>query len=111
MKSEKTLVGIAAALSFGLLLLATPAQAEGRIHRREERQQQRIAQGVGSGQLTAGETARLERREAGLNREIHAMRRVNGGPLTPAERALVNRQQNRLSRQICRQKHDARTRR
>lgn len=109
MKSKMTSVGFAAAFAFGILLLSTPAQA-GPICRREARQQLRIAQGVASGQLTPHETARLERREAGLNREIHAMRQVNGGPLTPAERALVNRQQNRLSRQIYRQKHDGQTR-
>ncbi len=43
------------------LSVATPAFA-GRIAQRKENQQDRIAQGVKSGQLTAGETARLERR-------------------------------------------------
>jgi hypothetical protein len=81
------------------------AQA-GEIHGRQVRQQQRIAQGVTSGRLTAGETARLERREAGLNREIRAMRCSNGGRLTLRERARVDRQQDRLSRRICIEKHD-----
>ena len=107
MPKKVALIGFVAAVSLGTAL---PARAEGRIHQRQENQQQRIAQGVASGQLTAGETARLERREAGLNREIHGMRQVNGGSLTPAERALVNHQQNRLSRQIYRQKHDGETR-
>jgi hypothetical protein len=92
-----------------LLLPATPAEA-GRIHNREKRQQARIAQGVASGQLTAGETARLEGREARLHRDVRAMRTANGGPLTPGERARVERRQDRLSRSIYRQKHDARTR-
>ncbi len=100
MSKKAILVGIVAAAS---LCAALPARAEGRIHRRQENQQHRIAQGVASGQLTAGETARLERREAGLNREVH-------GSLTPAQRALVEHQQNRLSRQIYRQKHDGETR-
>jgi hypothetical protein len=91
------------------LSLAAPARA-GEIHNRKERQQQRIAQGIGSGQLTARETARLETREANLNREIGAMRSFNGGTLTSSERALVNHQQNQLSRSIYRQKHDAQTR-
>ncbi|HTY42946.1 MAG TPA: hypothetical protein VMH79_13820 [Thermoanaerobaculia bacterium] len=91
------------------LLAAAPARA-GVVHNRQERQQQRIAQGVASGQLTARETARLENREAHLNREINGMRRFNGGSLTPSERALVNHQQNQLSRSIYRQKHDAETR-
>ncbi len=78
------------------------------IQERRENQQDRIAQGVRSGQLTAGETARLERKEARLNREIRTDRQANGGRLTPLERRQVNRQQNRLSRQIYRDKHNLR---
>jgi hypothetical protein len=39
------------------------------IKDRKENQQDRIAQGVQSGQLTAGETKNLETKEAGLNKE------------------------------------------
>jgi hypothetical protein len=110
MLSKKTLGQMAAAAVFGSLLLASPALAgPGRIARRKENQQDRIAQGVKSGQLTAGETARLERKEAGLNREISGMRQENGGKLTAADRALINHQQNHLSRDIYRQKHDGQT--
>ncbi len=75
---------------------------------RRENQQDRIAQGIASGQLTAGETARLEHKEAGLNKEVRTDRQANGGSLTPQERRQVNRQQNRLSGQIYRDKHNAR---
>jgi hypothetical protein len=78
------------------------------IQERKENQQDRIAQGVQSGQLTAGETAQLEHREAGLNHEIRSDRQANGGTLTPKERRQVNRQQNHLSNQIYRDKHNAR---
>ena len=77
------------------------------VGKRAENQQDRIAQGVGSGQLTAGETANLERKEAALNREVHNDRALNGGKLTKQERAIVNQQQNRVSNQIYRDKHDA----
>ena len=90
------------------LSAAAPAEA-GTIANREGRQQRRISQGVSSGQLTARETARLEGREAHLNREIGAMRSSNGGSLTPGERVLVQRQQNSISRGIYRQKHDGQT--
>lgn len=70
-------------------------------------QQGRIANGVASGRLTAGETGRLENREAGLNREIHNDRQANGGTLTAQERQQVNRQQNNLSRSIYDDKHNA----
>jgi hypothetical protein len=96
--------GSAAALAF---LLAAPAEA-GRIGNRQERQQQRIGNGVSSGQLTARETARLEGREARLNRSIHRMR--SDGDLTRGERARIEQRQDRISHGIYRQKHDGQSR-
>ena len=62
---------------------ATPASApKATVNQRQENQQGRIAQGVKSGQLTAGETANLETREAGINHEVKADRAANGGHLT-----------------------------
>lgn len=78
------------------------------VGQRERNQQERIAQGVKSGQLTAGETANLEGREARINKEVHNERAANGGKLTPAERRQVNRQEDRTSRAIYRKKHNAR---
>jgi hypothetical protein len=85
---------------------ASGARAEGRIQQRRENQQDRIAAGVASGQLTPRETARLERGEARLNGEIRDMREDGGGKLTARDRRVVNRQQDVLSRRIYRQKHD-----
>lgn len=79
------------------------------IGQRKENQQDRIAQGAQSGQLTAGETAKLETKEAAINKETAADRAANGGKLTAAERAQVNRQQNRVSRRIYQDKHNANT--
>ena len=101
--------GVAAAVLAVLVAVPLSAQSGGKIKKRAENQQDRIAQGVQSGQLTAGETARLERKEAGLNREVHALRTVDGGKLTARDKALVNKQQNKLSNQIYDQKHDAQT--
>lgn len=78
------------------------------IHQRKENQQDRIGNGVKNGSLTPRETANLEHKEAGLNREIRQDRRQNGGNLTNKEKAQVNRQQNRLSKNIYRDKHNAR---
>jgi uncharacterized protein HemX len=94
----------AAALVVGL----TGAAWGQEIQERKENQQDRIAQGVQSGQLTAGETARLENREAALNKEERSMRTLDHGKLTPQDRRTLNQQQNRLSRQIYRGKHNAR---
>jgi predicted transglutaminase-like cysteine proteinase len=87
---------------------APGTKAHSEVGRREENQQDRIAQGVQSGQLTAGETSRLENREARINHEIKTDRAANGGALTPAERAQVNRQQNHVSKRIYHDKHNAR---
>ena len=76
------------------------------VGQRQRNQQERIAQGVKSGELNARETARLEGREAAIHREVHNDRVANGGKLTPAEKAKVNHQENRTSRAIYRQKHD-----
>jgi hypothetical protein len=84
-----------------------PEKKEPVIEQRKENQQDRIAEGVKSGELTAGETARLEKKEAAINKETTAERAANGGKLTPGEKAQVTRQQNRLSRQIYRDKHNA----
>jgi hypothetical protein len=99
------------AMACAALLVTSEASAAGpgRIRNRKENQQDRIAQGVKSGQLTAGETAKLERKEGALNQEERDMRRLDGGKLTPQDRRTINRQQNRLSRQIYREKHDAET--
>lgn len=78
------------------------------VDRRENRQQERIAQGVQSGQLTPGETARIERQEQRIDNQVKAERAANGGHLTAAERAQVNREQNRESRRIYAAKHNAR---
>lgn len=78
------------------------------VGKRAENQQDRIAQGVKSGQLTAGETAHLEGKEAAINHEVAADRAANGGKLTAQEKKQVNRQQNRVSRQIYRDKHNGR---
>ena len=99
----KTVVKMIAVLS-ALSSVAMAAEAD----RREARQQDLIAQGVQSGQLTPGETARLERQEARIDARIDRERAENGGHLTPAERRSINRQQNRESRRIYAAKHNAR---
>jgi len=78
------------------------------VDRREARQQGRIAEGVESGQLTPGETARIEKQEQRIDNEIKADRAANGGHLTAAEHRQINRQQNRESRRIYAAKHNAR---
>lgn len=83
-------------------------QTSATVNQRKENQQDRIAQGVKSGQLTAGETRNLESRESSINHEEHAMRRADDGHLTRADRTALNRRQNRVSHSIYRDKHNGR---
>ena len=76
---------------------------------RAENQQQRIAQGVHSGQMTAGETRNVEGREASINHQVAADRSANGGHLTAQEHQQVNQRQNNVSRSINEDKHNANT--
>lgn len=101
-----------AALAAGTVAMAQeqPAQQQDpTIQQRKENQQDRVAGGVKDGQLTPGETSRLETKEAAINAETKADRAANGGKLTPAEKARVTRQQNHVSKQIYADKHNAST--
>jgi hypothetical protein len=85
----------------------TPGANDYNINQRKVAQQDRIAQGVKSGQLTAGETARLEHQESGINREERGMRAQDDGHLTKQDRSVIHAQQNQESRRIYRDKHNA----
>jgi hypothetical protein len=102
----KNRIVVAAATSF--LAAAALAQTS-EVGKRAENQQDRIAQGVKSGQLTAGETAKIENKDAAINQEVKADRTLNGGKLTVAEKQQVNQQQNKVSGQIYADKHNAAT--
>jgi len=85
----------------------TPGTHDYNINQRKVDQQDRIANGVKSGQLTAGETARLEHQEAGINKEERGMRAQDNGHLTSQDRKTIHAQQNQESRRIYRDKHNA----
>jgi hypothetical protein len=79
------------------------------IRQRDKNQQERIANGIKSGELTPNEASHLEGQEKKLNNEVKDMREDNGGKLTAADKTKVTNQENHLSRQIYNQKHDAQT--
>jgi hypothetical protein len=83
-----------------------PAPPPGTYNARENHQQDRIANGVQDGQLTAGETKSLEGQEAGLNAQARADRRADDGKLTSADRTQLNGEQNHLSHEIYQDKHN-----
>jgi len=88
----------------------TPGKNDYDINQRKVDQQDRIANGVKSGELTAGETARLEHQEAGINKEERGMRAQDNGHLTKQDRSTIHSQQNQESRRIYRDKHNSKVR-
>jgi hypothetical protein len=90
-------------------LVVAPADptATPRVDKRIANQQKRIDQGVASGQLTAKETNRLDKREAKLAANTAAAKA--DGTVTKAERVQLNRQASRNSKVIRKQKHDGQT--
>ena len=88
---------------------ATAHYGNNEVGQRRANQQQRIANGIKSGQLTAGETAKLENQEHGINQQVHADRAANGGKLTQGEKQQINHEQNKESRNIYNKKHNANT--
>ena len=94
-----------------LAALALPAFAQTsstpRIDQRQENQQQRIDQGVKSGQLNRKEAARLQKGQARIQKmEDKAMA---DGKVTAKERARIAKAQDREGRRIAREKHDKQT--
>ena len=92
-----------------LILTAGLASAQAgtrRVDRREARQNERIRQGVASGQLTPNEAARLQANQ----RRVRRMERLAkaDGVVTQVEYVLLRQAQNRQSREIFGLKHNAR---
>ena len=91
------------------LLGSITAAHAGEVSNREGIQQQRVGQGVASGQLTRGEANHVEGREARINASRQRDLAVHGGHLTGAEHAQLNARENSVSGQIHDDKHNLRT--
>jgi hypothetical protein len=104
---KSVVAGAVLAASSVAVLAQAAAPATPRVDKREARQEQRIQNGVASGQLTPRETQRLEREQAHINKAEQNAKA--DGVVTPQERKRLNHMQNRASKDIYRQKHDAQT--
>jgi hypothetical protein len=94
---------ICALVALGIAL-STAQTATPRVTKRQLNQQARIGQGVKSGELTKGETRRLERQQAKIQMDKRAAKA--DGVVTPGERAKLNREQNRASKRVYKLKHN-----
>jgi opacity protein-like surface antigen len=74
------------------------------IDQRQANQEQRIDQGVASGQLNKREVNRLNKQQKHINKVEG--RAKSDGVVTKKERARINKTQNRASRHLAREKHD-----
>src|SRR5258706_7139062 len=101
---NKTVIALMFAAVGPAFAQTAPASAPGFVAR-DAAQQQRIENGLQSGQLNTGEAARLEREESHVDQlEAKALR---DGTVSSQERARINAAQNRASADIAREKHDA----
>ncbi|MDR3390025.1 MAG: hypothetical protein P4L92_23555 [Rudaea sp.] len=73
---------------------------------RDANQQERIEQGLQSGQLNTKEAGQLERDEQRIDR-TQARDLKQGGALTPQEKAQITHEQNQASKDIYQDKHNA----
>ena len=95
---------LAAALALGV---ASGAMAQA-VDQRHIDQQRRIDQGMRSGELTPGETGRIERQQGSIDRQESRMRARDGGRLTYQDRRILQHRENRASAHIWRAKHNNR---
>ena len=85
--------------------IAAPRQ----VNQRLENQQDRINQGIKSGELTRKEAGNLEAKDARIKNNERFDRKQDNGKLTPADRKSLNKQLNKASRNIYRDKHNNKT--
>jgi len=74
------------------------------IHERQHNQQNRIRQGIKSGELTRREAVRLEEQEAKIR--VNEKFAKSDGKISPAERARLEKELHKTSENIYQQKHD-----
>ena len=75
------------------------------VNGRETNQQNRIANGVKNGQLTPGQTARLERGEQRFENNQKKDMAANHGHLTKQDQRQLNREANHMSKRIYKDRH------
>jgi uncharacterized membrane protein YebE (DUF533 family) len=99
---------VAAAVLALSAFAATAGTDTPRIDQRQANQEQRIDQGIASGELTKREAHRMNHQQAVVNRAED--RAKADGTVTAQERKRLTKVQNKTSRHIYRQKHDAQDR-
>ena len=100
---KKTLLAVCG-LILGINGLALAHANTPVIDERQANQEQRIDQGISSGQLNEREANRLNKQQEHINKMED--RAKSDGVMTKKERARIVAAQDRASRHIAREKHD-----
>lgn len=106
-KVNSTIIAVLIAAAFPVASAYAATRDPG-VNQRQHNQQQRIQQGVRSGELTRNETRNLQGQAREIRREERNYKA--DGNFTRAERADVHRDLNHMSRDIRREKHDGQQR-
>jgi uncharacterized protein (DUF3084 family) len=109
----KKMFSILTAISISIVLSAAAFAQDGAkrtpvARKRQVNQQQRIRQGVRSGELKKGEVKKLENEQRDIRQEKQEARA--DGTVTKEERKDIQKEQNQASRHIYRAKHNRRDR-
>lgn len=104
MKTRLIIAASLAAIAMAITLPSFAQTATPGIDQRQMNQEQRIDQGIASGQLTQREANRLERGQQRVDNMEN--RAKSDGVVTARERARIQHAQNVESKRIYRQKHD-----
>ena len=112
-KMFSVLIAISVSIAFAVVGLAqetnsTAGKKTPGIKHRQKNQQKRIGQGVRSGELTAGETIKLEKEQREIQQEKKEAK--TDGVVTREERKEIHQDQNKASRHIYRAKHNRKDR-
>ena len=108
----KKIIGTILTGSLVCMFAVVPAMAANNdpgIDQREANQQNRVNQGVQSGQLTPKEAGKLDAQQARIQQREDRMAAKNGGNLTAKDKAKLTRQQNKASKNIYKKKHNNKT--
>ena len=96
---------LAGALAAAIAVPAAAYQRDPGVNKRQQRQGERIHQGVKSGELTKKEARQLRAEEKSVRKEEKAFK--SDGKLTRNERKQLHKDLNKTSRDIYSEKHDA----
>jgi hypothetical protein len=106
MKKNVTKVLVVGLFSVFVAATVHAADNDPGIQQRELNQQNRINQGIQSGQLTPREAGRLSKQQTRIKQREARMSARDNGRLTAKDKARLTKQQNWAAKNIYRKKHN-----